>query len=349
MNINLNAKQAYFAAANTFSGFRSFFNDAFNSYDHTRIFVLKGGPGTGKSSLMKKVAAFAESSAIKYELFYCSSDPNSLDGVTLYTDNGRVSVLDGTAPHERDAVLPGAVDELVNLGEAWDSVKLISHKDEIEYLNKRKSHSYKSAYSELSISAVYWTKYKAEIYKSVDMVSLNETANQIIERLGALKKGKTDIRLLSSFSKNGYSQLPYKSKFKKILNLNGDNATKYILLTEISELLQRKGSKFIKILSPLDTQITEAIILDNDTLLTTDKGDNSIFDATSLCDISDNTKLQLTYYAENINKHLDIAKKHLTQASEYHFALEAIYTPCMDFSILDSITDKTISKIKAII
>ena len=349
MNINLNAKQAYFAAANTFDGFRSFFDDAFNSYDHTRIFVLKGGPGTGKSSLMKKIAAFAESNAIKYELFYCSSDPNSLDGITLYTDKGKVSVLDGTAPHERDTVLPGAVDELVNLGEAWDSRKLISHKDEIEYLNRRKSHSYKSAYSELSICSIYWTKYKAEIQNGVDVVSLNETANQIIERLGTLKKGKMDIRLLSSFSKKGYSQLPYKSKFKKILNLNGDNSSKYILLNEISELLQRKGIKFIKIPSPLDVQITEAIIIDNDTLLTTDKGDNGIFDATSLCDISDNTRMQLTYYGENINKHLDIAKKHLAQASEYHFALEAIYTPCMDFSALDAITSEIISKIKAIV
>lgn len=349
MNINLNAKHAYFAAANTFDGFKSYFDYVFNSYMHKRIFVLKGGPGTGKSSLMKKVAAFAENAGVRYELFYCSSDPNSLDGVTLYTDEGKISVLDGTAPHERDAMLPGAVDELINLGEAWDSKKLALHKNDIKDLNKRKGLSYKSAYSELSFSSVYWTKYKAEINKSIDKASLNESVKQLVERFGVLKKGEADVRLLSSFSKKGYSQLPYKSKFKKILNVDGNNASKYMVLNEVSEELRRQGVKFIRIPSPLDHQMTESIVLDDETLLTAEKGENSIFDATSLCDLSDNTKMQLSYYEENIKKHLEIAKKHLAQASEYHFALEAIYTPCMNFSALDSITEKIITEIKSIL
>ena len=50
-------KRRYFAAANGFTGFRNYFPAVFDSAEYRRIFVLKGGPGTGKSSLMKKVCA----------------------------------------------------------------------------------------------------------------------------------------------------------------------------------------------------------------------------------------------------------------------------------------------------
>ena len=47
----------YFAAANSYGGFISYFDKLFDSKEYNRIYVLKGGPGTGKSSFMKKVSA----------------------------------------------------------------------------------------------------------------------------------------------------------------------------------------------------------------------------------------------------------------------------------------------------
>ena len=47
--------EEYYAAANGFSGFRSNFNEVFNKNSLTHLFILKGGPGTGKSTLMKKL------------------------------------------------------------------------------------------------------------------------------------------------------------------------------------------------------------------------------------------------------------------------------------------------------
>ena len=55
---NFTANDSFFAAANGFSGFRSYFPDVFKSSDYTRIFILKGGPGTGKSSLLRKLCEF---------------------------------------------------------------------------------------------------------------------------------------------------------------------------------------------------------------------------------------------------------------------------------------------------
>ena len=50
----------YFLAANSCQGFVSHFADCYNEKDGWRCYIIKGGPGTGKSSFMKKVAQKAE-------------------------------------------------------------------------------------------------------------------------------------------------------------------------------------------------------------------------------------------------------------------------------------------------
>ena len=59
-------------------------------------YILKGGPGTGKSRMMKKIAdRFAKDEDVT--CFYCSADPDSLDAVMMHTS--KVLVVDGTPPH----------------------------------------------------------------------------------------------------------------------------------------------------------------------------------------------------------------------------------------------------------
>ena len=80
----------FFLGANTPQGFVSRFDQLANPAEGWREFVLKGGPGTGKSSLIRKVAEHIE-------LIHCSSDVDSLDGVIL--PEIKTSIADGTSPH----------------------------------------------------------------------------------------------------------------------------------------------------------------------------------------------------------------------------------------------------------
>ena len=74
--------KTYFAAANGYNGFRSNFEKIFSLQKLEKLFVIKGGPGTGKSTIMKKLAKeFSNCSDITNIL--CSSDPGSLDGLIL--------------------------------------------------------------------------------------------------------------------------------------------------------------------------------------------------------------------------------------------------------------------------
>ena len=48
----------FFPGGNTSKGFYSFYRYILSQDDAKRILCLKGGPGTGKSSLMKKVGDY---------------------------------------------------------------------------------------------------------------------------------------------------------------------------------------------------------------------------------------------------------------------------------------------------
>lgn len=89
----------FFLGANTPQGFVSRFDQLADPLDGWREFVIKGGPGTGKSSMMKRIAAEAGARCEHVELIHCSSDVDSLDGVILH--DIKTSIADGTAPHAR--------------------------------------------------------------------------------------------------------------------------------------------------------------------------------------------------------------------------------------------------------
>ena len=150
-NTKEHASLSYYGASNGYFGFKSLFGEIFNPENFTRIYVIKGGPGTGKSTLMRKIYSHFKELKVSTEEIYCSSDPDSLDGIILESEGGKVALLDGTAPHETDAKYPGAKDEIVNLGEGFDKKRLIANQEKIVALCKNKANYYKQAYFYLSL------------------------------------------------------------------------------------------------------------------------------------------------------------------------------------------------------
>ena len=134
----------YFASANTANGFISRFENIFDPEKFNQIYIIKGGPGTGKSSLMKCLEKTAMERNIDVENFLCSSDPNSLDGIIL--KERKIAVLDGTSPHNFEPHYPGAIENIINSGSFWNCEQLSKNKLEIINLMKEKNRYYKRAY-----------------------------------------------------------------------------------------------------------------------------------------------------------------------------------------------------------
>jgi hypothetical protein len=109
----------FFLGANAPGGFVSRFSEVYDVREGWRAYILKGGPGTGKSTLMKRVAAEALARGQAVWCSPCSSDPESLDAVVL--PDMRTCVMDGTAPHVIEPKHPGMCEILVNLGDHYDT------------------------------------------------------------------------------------------------------------------------------------------------------------------------------------------------------------------------------------
>ena len=69
-----------------------------------RIFI-KGRAGTGKSTLLKRLAAEGGNRGFDVETFHCGFDPNSLD-MLIFPELG-LAIFDSTAPHEHFPELAG--------------------------------------------------------------------------------------------------------------------------------------------------------------------------------------------------------------------------------------------------
>ncbi|MEF9935415.1 MAG: ATPase, partial [Clostridium sp.] len=90
--------KSYLVAANTCEGFVSYFEEFLKPAK--RVMILKGGPGCGKSTFMKKVGNTLIDKGLSVDFIYCASDSESLDAI--YVNDVDLIIVDGTAPHVID-------------------------------------------------------------------------------------------------------------------------------------------------------------------------------------------------------------------------------------------------------
>ena len=169
----------YFAGGNTSKGHYSLFHSNLTNLE--RLFILKGGPGTGKSHLIKKIGKEWRKRGYPLEYIYCSSDKDSLDGVIIREVN--VGIVDGTKPHVIEPQFPGVIDEYVNLGVAWDSSKLRKHKHEIMSLTNQVSHAFQAAYDSFRDALVYYEKQKQNVSRFLNSEKMKRLTETLVSEL----------------------------------------------------------------------------------------------------------------------------------------------------------------------
>jgi Cdc6-like AAA superfamily ATPase len=168
----------YYACANSARGFISFFDDNIKELD--KLYILKGGPGTGKSTLMKNIGNEWYNRGFDIEYIHCSSDNHSIDGVIIPTLS--IGVVDGTAPHIIEPKAPGAIEEYVNLGAAWDSKKLALHKNKILDIKKEIASCYTSAYEYFRNGLNIHDEWEKIYIDNIDFNKLNDITNSLISK-----------------------------------------------------------------------------------------------------------------------------------------------------------------------
>ena len=151
VTVRTTGEDAYFAASNSAGGFQSYYAACFDHARIGRLYAVKGGPGTGKSRFLREVAACGAGHGWQTEYIYCSSDPDSLDGVILTREGSSgIALLDATAPHVYEPKKPGYREEIVNLGAFWNGEVLRANAAAIGALNRKKQDAYRRAYRYLA-------------------------------------------------------------------------------------------------------------------------------------------------------------------------------------------------------
>jgi nucleoside-triphosphatase THEP1 len=168
----------YFASGNTADGYTDFYKTSLENLD--RVFILKGGPGTGKSTLMKKIGGKLQQQGQQVEWVHCTSDPTKIDFVIF--PELKTGIVDGTAPHIVEPEAPGAIEEYVNLGVAWDPKHLTKHRDEILALKAIIKESHKRAYQLFKEARETHDQWEHYYISNLDIDKADQLANQINKR-----------------------------------------------------------------------------------------------------------------------------------------------------------------------
>lgn len=183
-----------FLGGNTCYGFYSFYDYMVPS-DVIRKYILKGGPGVGKSVFMKKVAEDFVKKGFDIEYCWCSSDNDSLDGITIA--NGKLAFVDGTAPHIIEPKYPGAVDVIIDLGQFWQQDSLINKRTNIINLTDQVSTCFKRAYLRLQEANLAYEELKTYYQETVDLSAVKRNITALAEDfLSGINKTEGKVRHL---------------------------------------------------------------------------------------------------------------------------------------------------------
>ena len=345
-------RDTHFAAVNSGRGFVSFYGEIFGAPSIHKRYIIKGGPGTGKSSFMKRVAAEAEVRGRAVEYYRCSSDPRSLDGIII---DGETALLDGTPPHVFEPILAGVTDEIIDLGRFWDSDKLYVSYNEIAALSALRSECYAKAYKFLSGALNV-----KEINDSIATAALlydkmDGAVERIFRNIPEGRGGSVSYAIVNAIGMSGRAHLrSYEQRAKHLYTVFDCYGMGTRFLERVREYAKAKRQPIRMSVDPLDPSRPDALYLEDIgvafVLADGEGGDPEIgtkinmkrfIDDSIIADKKGEYKINVRIFSAL----LDGARQSLVTAGEYHFKLEGIYSKCMDFCAQNIYTDEFCKKL----
>ena len=351
-----------FPGGNTSKGFYSFYRYILGQEEARRIICIKGGPGTGKSTLMKKVGAYFNAKGYDVEYHHCSSDNNSLDGVVIKGLN--VALLDGTAPHVVDPINPGAVDEILHMGDFWNEEGFKAHRRTIIDINKEVGKTFKRAYRFIGAAKLVhddWSTFNTEALNTNRLNAFKEELkNKILLTTNQppLASSSYDRHLFATaFTPDGIVTFidTLVKGYSNIYVLNGGPGTgKSDTNTFISSEALRRGyyvEMFHDPLIPdriehiLIPELSTAIVTSNEINQLKLTGEqiymNDFLNKRSLAKNKEEIAADSSLFYELLNKGLTT----IAHAKSLHDEMEKSYIPNMDFEKISEVYDRLIKKL----
>ena len=354
----------FFAASNTKDGFVSYFDDLFSEEECERLYVLKGGPGCGKSTFMKKLGTLAKKKGLSCEYFHCSSDPESLDGIII--KEKRIGVVDGTSPHVVEPQLAGAREIIINLGKGWDEDKLFANKGQIDELCQKKKNCYKDAYHYLYSKDVMDSLVYNLTRPNISFTKLEKSAQRLAKNiLGGKNEGayKEKIRITEAMSSLGKIRLfTFENMAKNCIFLKEPfegSRLSHLYLSAVRDYVKEHGGEiYVSHKAENKCEINGVFLpscgvsitlYDEDAVLRCDRNFKKckIINCARFLDSKamSHTKPLRRFYSKLSLNMENQALESLAKAGKIHADIEKIYRLCTDYKTVEKISDEYINKI----
>lgn len=333
--------ERYFLGSNTAYGFVGNYERELKN--KKRVYLMKGGPGTGKSTILKKIAHEAKRRGMDFELWYCSGDSNSLDGV--YIKDLNIAVIDATSPHAVGADLPIIKDEIFDLASSLQRDKLIKDEVEIKRLLDIKKHHFIRVYQHLKSALCHYNAMMELESEWVNEKSIRAYASYFGADLRSKNKGEGRERrvFIQPICPSGESEFFDCLRDKKIYKVSGCEKSKRIFFDELAGVC----SADTYLLSSLDPNDIDGILFE-DIAIVSDAGH---FDSLK-CESVNLGVYEKKTYVEDVEEEknsmlvqIAFATQHLNGAREAHLNAEKYFVGAMNFANNDKIYNELTRKI----
>ncbi|WP_274364858.1 PRK06851 family protein [Paenibacillus thermotolerans] len=355
----------FYAGGNTARGFANLFDSSLQ--DLNRLYILKGGPGTGKSSLIRSVGSDFAARGFDIWYIHCASDNESLDGLVIPAL--KAGIVDGTSPHVIEPRLPGAVEQYVNLGEAWDASRLSLRKDAISGLNKRIQEAYAKAYAGFAEALRIHDEWEAVYIRNMDFSAADEVTELFIKELfgglSAPKSSRVDHRFLGAATPKG--AVDFVPNLTEGLNkryfIKGrPGSGKSTMLKRLAAAAQERGFDVEIYHCGFDPNSLDMIIVRELGFALFDstapheyfpeRESDEVVDMYARC-IKPGTDEEhadrLAGIQEKYSGKMKESISYLAEAKSFHDELEQIYVQAMDFSVVDRMKARIVGELEDLI
>lgn len=262
----MNAQQVtrFFLGANSAKGFYSLYDDLSHPEAGEFLWVIKGGPGCGKSSFMKKLGAAAEGAGLDVEYIFCSGDPDSLDAVR-FPQLG-VAYADGTAPHVMEPQYPAAAGLYLDLGAFYAAGSLEAHLPTFIAWKRRYNAQYACIYDTLQAAAAMEPQGLPNLCSPSEVAAVRARARASILRecgKGRGLPGKCTRRFLSAVTCKGtvFFGDTLSRLCPRIYLLDNLCGLGSVYLQEAAQTALERGQDIIFCPDPLQPEQAEALLL----------------------------------------------------------------------------------------
>ncbi len=349
----------FFLGANSKNGFFSLYEEFTNIENGDYFWIIKGGPGCGKSSFMKHIAKKMTEEGIKVSYIHCSGDPDSLDGI--YIPEKKIGYVDGTSPHVCECKIPASADSYLNLGALYKASKLREKFDELLILNKKYKNKYKYIYALLNSAGSADPSLIPDLFVDEVKSQVLKRVNSFVSReLGRPSKngfGEQKHRLISALSCKGRVRYfeSVNELCTRIYSVDDDFGLADIYLKAIAEEAKIRNIGTIICHDPLHPERVEALIIPEISLalIATKQGfaeaekvDRNIrLDALISKEKIQENRAKIRTITKLREALIDEAVLNLKEAKVMHDEIEEIYNPFVDFDALYAIADKHVKTI----